>query len=185
MTEPKPQADGWEQLPGDPREEPAYATATLEEVALPDANTINNCSLICAKDYVNVMVLNGDQEVLVLEGYKQGVGRISWQMLGGYLEKNEDPLTAVKRELLQKTGYHTTNWVYLGSYVLNTNRHVGVGHLFCAQNVQKAGNPIHTDLESVTVKWVPLKDIRYALVDGRLAIMSHAMTVSLAMLTLL
>lgn len=33
-------------------------------------------------------------------------------------------------------------------------------------------------------KWVPLTDLRYALLDGRIAIVSHALTVSLALLTL-
>jgi ADP-ribose pyrophosphatase len=162
-----------------------FVTVAMETVRLPDGQTIPDWPKIYTNDYVNALILNEANEALVLEGYKHGNGRITWQIMGGYIEPAEDPLTAVQRELLEETGYQTEDWTYLGSYIVDPNRHVGVGHFFCAQKVRLTAEPCHSDLEDFAVKWVPLKELRYALLDGRIAAISHAITVSLALLTIL
>ncbi len=53
-------------------------------------------------------------------------------MAGGYIDANEDPLTAAKRELLEECGYTSNRWIALSSGVADANRGCGVGHLFLA-----------------------------------------------------
>lgn len=175
----------WDVIDSDVIVEHPFVTLSMETVRLPDGRTVVDWPKIYTNDYVNAVVLNGEQEVLIIEGYKHGTGRVCWQIVGGYIETGEDPFSAVQRELLEETGYGTHDWSYLGTYIVDPNRHVGVGHLFCAQNVSLMSAPQHDDLEAFTVKWVPLKEVRYALLDGRLSTLSHATTVALALLTIL
>ena len=106
-------------------------------------------------------------------------------MMGGYLTLDEDPFTAVQRLLLAITGYQTTHWSYLGSHVSDRNQSDGAGYFFCAQQVRPVAGMQPNEPDRYGVKWVPLTDLRYALLDGRITIMSHALTVSLALLTTL
>ena len=159
-----------------------FLTVTMEQVRLPDGEVIPNWPKVYTDDYVNVLVLSEENEALILEGYKHGVGRSSWQVVGGYLQEGEDPLTAVQRELLEDTGYQTDNWLYLGSYVVDPNRHVGIGHFFCARDVKQITKPRHEDVEAVEAKWVSLEILRRALLDGRIAGASYAINVALALL---
>lgn len=177
---------GWEVLRSVPMLEHSFVTVAMEEVRLPDGQVVPDWPKIYTHDYVNAVVLNKNNEALILEGYKHGAGRVTWQVVGGYLEPGEDPLTAVQRELLEETGCSTQDWSYLGSFVVDPNRHVGIGHFFCAQNVEiTAKISGNGDLEAYELKWVPLKELRYALLDGRLAAVGYATAVALAFLTII
>ena len=154
----------------------------MEHILLPDGREIEEWPIVYARDYVNAVVLNEAGQVMMLEGYKHGVRRASWQVLGGYLEENEDPLDAVKRELLEETGYTSNNWQKLGSYVVDANRRVGVGHFYLARDARRTAEPDNDDLEQIEIKWVSLTEARKGLHDGRIAAMSYAVNVALALL---
>lgn len=125
---------------------------------------------------------------MVWERQKPG-GGMHWQMMERSLPPNEDPFTAVQQELLAQTGRQTNQWAYLGSHVVDTSQPVGVGYFFCAQQtreiVQVAQERHTPDGELLCRKWVPLTDLRYALLDGRMAMTRHALTVALSLLTIL
>jgi ADP-ribose pyrophosphatase len=155
MTEPGILVADWEVLNTTPVLEHSFVTVAMEEVRLPDGQVIPDWPKILTHDYVNAVVVNKNKEALILEGYKHGAGRIIWQIVGGYLEPGEDPLTAVQRELLEETGYSTKDWSYLGSFVVDPNRHIGIGHFFCAQNIEPTSQPIQNpDLEAYELKLI-------------------------------
>ncbi len=175
----------WEVLNEELILEHPFVTIAMEQVRLPDGRTISDWPKIYTHDFVNALILNEANEALILEGYKHGTGRVSWQIMGGYIEPGEDPLTAVRRELLEETGLTSDEWSYLGSFIVDPNRHIGVGHFFCAQNAQQVTEPNHNDLEAFEIKWVSLKELHYALLDGRIAAVTYATAISLALLTVL
>lgn len=143
---------------------------------------------ICQQDYIVALVLNEAGEAMVWERQKPG-GGVYWQMLERFLCPDEDPFTAVQQELLTQAGRQTGEWAYLGSHVTDTSQTVGVGYYFCARQA-RAVSPVAPvqpapDGELLQLKWVPVTDLRYALLDGRLAMTNHALTVALALLTIL
>jgi len=143
---------------------------------------------ICVQDYIIALVLNKANEAMVWEKQKPNGGTY-WQVMERQLQRDEDPFTAVQQELLAQAGCQTDQWAYLGSHVMDTSKSVGVGYFFCAQQacgtIPVALEQQAPDGEVLYLKWVPLTDLRYALLDGRLAMTSHALTVSLALLTIL
>ena len=143
---------------------------------------------ICLQDYVIALVLNEAGEAMVWERQRPD-GGTHWQMMERYLQCDEDPFTAVQQELLAQTGRQTGEWAYLGSHVIDTSQPVGVGYFFCAQQtcaiIPVAQERQAPNGELLCLKWVPLTDLRYALLDGRLAMTNHALTVSLSLLTIL
>ncbi len=176
--------ESWEVLQTESVLERPFLKVALEQVRLPNGRVISDWPKIHTNDFVNAVVFNEDGDALVLEGYRHGTGWSSWQMLGDNLREGEEPLTAVQRNLLEKTGHETQNWTYLGSYVVDANQHVGVGHYFCAQNVKPVQEPTYPDPDFIT-NWVPVQELRFALLDGRIAVVSHAISVSLALLTVI
>jgi ADP-ribose pyrophosphatase len=155
----------------------------IQESHLPSANEpAGFWSGVRTNDYVNALVLNESGEALVLPMLHHQSGRVSWQLVGGDIEPGEDPLTAVQRLLHREAGCETHDWTYLSSYLTDINLHVGVGHFFCAQKARPAADGTPAVLNA---EWIPLKELRYALLDGRIASISHATTISLALLTIL
>jgi len=135
-------------------------------------------------DYVNAVVLNEFQQVLIFESPRPNSTGVYWQVLSYYLTCGEDPFTAVQTALQQKAGHQTSHWSYLGSHAMSLDEPSGNGFFFCARQAKQVTTPQPNGHGGAVAKWVPLTDLRYALLDGRIAIVSHALTVSLALLTL-
>lgn len=139
------------------------------------------------KDYVNALALSDSGEAMILERGKPGGGMSSWRVVGGYMSNGEDPMTAAQRTLLDATGYHSDEWLYLGSYVMSDSEQAesGVGHFFCARDAQQIARPNVGSLEDIEMRWVSQRDLKYALLDGRVSVLSYAITISMALLTVL
>jgi ADP-ribose pyrophosphatase len=162
-----------------------YTQVFVQSLELPDVRLIEDWPIIQTLDYVNALVLNDDGEAMILEGYKHGLGRSSWQVVGGYLEPDEEPLAAIKRELLEETGFASEHWDHLGSFTVDANRRVGEGHFFLVRNAKKVTEPNHDDLEYFDLRWVSLDTLKVALRDGRVGALSYAINISLALNLLL
>jgi ADP-ribose pyrophosphatase len=153
-------------------------------VRLPDGQIIDEWPLVNLRDYVNVLAVNSNGKALITEGYKHGVGRSSWQVVGGYLEPDENPLVAAQRELREETGCESDGWESIGRFVVDLNRHAGIGYVFLAHNVRQIGMPSSDDLERQNIQWVSLSELANATRDGSVMGMSHAATIGLALITL-
>jgi ADP-ribose pyrophosphatase len=161
-----------------------HVEVALETIGLPDGRVINDWPIVNVHDYVNAVVFDASGRALILEGYKHGARRSTWQVVSGYLQPGEDPLGAAQRELLDCTGYESDDWRYLGSFVTEAHRHVGIGHFFLCLDVRLVGSPHQDDLEPFSLRWVTKQELRYALMDGRINIISYAMAISLGLMTL-
>lgn len=139
-------------------------------------------SLPGEQDYVYAVLLNQAGEALVIENEPQA-GWSGWQIPGGRLQADEDPVTAVQQCVLENTGLGSTAWIYLGSYVGDLAQPQGVGHYFVARNVTPTA--VCRSPQTPGLRWVQLADLRYALLDGRIATVRHAIAVSLTFLTVL
>lgn len=135
-------------------------------------------------DYAFAVVLNKAGLALVFESPRPYSSGVYWQVLHHQLPDDSDPFTAVQNNLVQKTGYQTSHWSYLGNHVLALGQPASIGYYFCARQAHQVTAPQPNGHCPNVPKWIPLTDLRYALLDGRIAIASHALTVSLTLLTL-
>lgn len=157
----------------------------MEAVQLPDGRVISDWPIARTQDYVSAFVINDDGLALVLEGYRHGLGRSSWQMLGDYLHKGEDPMEGAGRILLEITGYRASSWRHLASLVTDADQHMGVGHFFLGRNVQLMTAPSQPEQAGLyDMKWIRLGELKRALWDGRIMGASYATTVSMGLLAL-
>jgi hypothetical protein len=133
-------------------------------------------------DYFNLLAFNELGQALILEDLTANSAWGSWHLINGALKKGEDPIGAVQRSLLKFTGFHSENWLYMGSFMLNASKPDVNGHFFAALGTKLVANPQHVDPLICRMKWVSRKDLKYALLDGRIGVMSYAVTTSLALL---
>ncbi len=132
------------------------------------------------QDYVNAFVVNEADEVLIVENQVNGRSWGSWRVVGRDLENGEDPIQAVQQNLRHQTGLVCEEWVYLGTFVLNHLQEQGAGHFFYAKNVVFISQP-QVEYRQNTVKWISKRELKQALLDGRIAVVNHAVAICLAM----
>lgn len=68
-----------------------------------------------APDWVNVIALTADDQLVLVQQFRYGIGEFSLELPGGVIDAGEDPLTAGLRELREETGFAGAPAKLLGS----------------------------------------------------------------------
>jgi len=132
-----------------------------QDVRLPNGATIEGYILTKGQDVGMVFALTRDDQVILVEQYKHGIGGPEVDLPAGYLDDDDpSPLVGTQRELLEETGYAGGDWQPLGDFVINPNRSRDRFHYFLAQDVRHVSEPHPDPTEEIAVHLVPLAELR-------------------------
>jgi len=106
-----------------------------------------------------VVALTKNQEVVLIRQYRHGAQDVFWEFPGGVVEDGENPLAGAQRELVEETGYTTTNIVKIGSFHPNPALQTNVMHAYLALDVEKTDIQQLDEAEEIEVHLVPLDDL--------------------------
>ena len=105
----------------------------------PDGQTLPPCPVIEHPDWVDVIALTADLNIVLVDQYRHSVRSVRTEFPAGTVDDGEEPLTAIQRELLEETGYASDEWHPLGTAPvyppLQTNRI----YSFLALNARRIG----------------------------------------------
>jgi 8-oxo-dGTP pyrophosphatase MutT (NUDIX family) len=150
-------------------------------VELPDGRVIEDWPWLVGRAFVNVLAVTEEGAFLVFRQVKYALEGTSLAPVGGYLDADEGPLAAARRELLEETGHEASRWTPLGTYVVDGNRGAGVGHLYLAQGARMTAEPDADDLEEQELLTLSRPEVEAALLAGEFRVMSWATVVALAL----
>ena len=119
-----------------------------------------------SQDFVNILPITPDGQVLLVAQFRHGTGRVSLETPGGLVEPGELPEAAAARELREETGYTASAFRYLGSSDVNpafmNNRFTAIVAEHAVQTDPTAWDE-HEELEP---RLVPLSQIPQLVRDG-------------------
>lgn len=95
------------------------------------------------KDWVNVVPVLPSGDILMIRQYRHPSKKIHWEIPGGGLDAAElkTPLVGAQRELLEETGYSSTEWIPLGAHYPNPALQTNRMHTFLCLNCKKVQEP--------------------------------------------
>ncbi len=132
-------------------------------VQLPDGRVIEQWPWIITPDFINVVALTDDNQMLCFRQGKYAIEGEALAPIGGYLEPGEEPLAAAKRELLEETGYEATQWIELGHYPVDANRGAGTAYFFLARQARQVTERNADDLEEQELLLLTRAEVEAAL----------------------
>jgi 8-oxo-dGTP pyrophosphatase MutT (NUDIX family) len=117
------------------------------------SHSIKIFNRIKVKDTVIIIPIFEDGSLLIIEGYRHGAGENLLELPGGFIEENEEPSQAAKRELFEETKYNCDslelmNWFYTWPGRTSQKNYVFVARGLKNNNDLLLGNDNNNDIQS-------------------------------------
>ena len=158
-----------------------FLTVESHTVKLPDGRIIPDWAWLIAPDAAIVLAVTADNKFLCFRQTKYAIEGTSLAPVGGMLEPSETPLDAAKRELLEEMGYQASEWVHLGSSVLDPNRGIATMHLFLVLNAKRVADPDSDDLEDQEILLLSRDQLEKALQAGEFKVLAWSAVAALSL----
>jgi ADP-ribose diphosphatase len=158
-----------------------FLTVESHTVRLPDGRMITDWPWLIIPSAAIVLPVTDEDKFLCFRQTKYAIEGISLAPVGGMLEPGETPILAAKRELLEEMGCQASEWIHLGSPVLDPNRGIATMHLFLALNARKVAEPHSDDLEDQELVSLSRLEIEKALQAGEFKVLAWVAAVALAL----
>jgi 8-oxo-dGTP pyrophosphatase MutT (NUDIX family) len=143
-----------------------------DECVSPRTRRMHDFWVLETDDYVNIVALTPDEQVVFVRQYRFGSQRIALELAGGVINPEEDPLAAGVRELREETGYQADTAILLGAVEPNP----GIQNNRCYTVLALGCRPLFEqqldEREDIVVETRPLAEIPQLLSSGEI---THAL----------
>ena len=122
------------------------------------------------RDWVEVVALDADNNVLLVRQYRHGLGDISTELPAGNMDPGEtDPIAAARRELLEEAGCAGTLSL-IGETRPNAGTHDNRVHIILARDVVRVADPADDPSERIEPFWVTAPEALRMALAGELTV---------------
>ncbi len=132
----------------------------------PRDGRVHDFYVIEAPDWINVIPLTKDGEVVLIEQYRHGTAALSLEIPGGMVDPGEEPHETAARELFEETGYEAVEVVFLGKTRPNPAIQDNWIHTYLARGVEYRQEPSNQGTERTRVRLEPLARIPSLISEG-------------------
>ena len=144
-----------------------WLTVRRERLELPDGRIVPEYYVLEYPDWVNVIAITEDGNVILERQYRHGFGQAAWEIPCGVLEKSDaSPLAGAQRELLEETGYGGGEWTELARFSANATSTNNISHCFLARGVKPVGPQKFDPGEDITCTLHTEDEIKEMLLRG-------------------
>jgi ADP-ribose pyrophosphatase len=126
-----------------------------DTLLLPNGHVEARCHILEYPDWADVIALTADLNIVLVDQYRHSVGQVRTEFPAGVVDDREEPLAAIKRELLEETGYTSANWHPIGTAPVNPARQTNRIHSFLALDARKVAGQNLDEGEAIRAYEMP------------------------------
>lgn len=149
----------WEELGSDKIADCRIFDILSKRFRHPERKTEGDFYVIRSRDWVNILPITPNYEMILVNQYRFGVKRTSWEIPGGVMDPGEDPLEAGMRELREETGYTSSKARHLGAVRPNPAIQSNTCHVVLAERCQLTQPTAWDEHEQIVTKVVPIEAV--------------------------
>ena len=159
-----------------------WLTVRADHCRLPDGREIDPYYVLEYPDWVNIVALTTAEEIVLVRQYRHGLGDTGIELPAGIVEPNDaTPESAVRRELLEETGYGFEVARLTGVLSANPATHSNRTHCFLATGCEKRSVPELDATESLETLLVPVGELAALTRTGAMVQSLHVASIFFAL----
>jgi len=108
---------------------------------------------------VSVLAITENKEVVLVEQFRIPVNKYVLECPAGLIDDGEEPLVAIKRELLEETGYISNNWKQIYTSPKSPGIISEIEYAFIATDCKKVEDGGGIENEKIVVQIVQLENL--------------------------
>jgi len=165
----------WEKLDSTPQGHYRVFEVRKDHARSPVSDQEYDFYIIESPDWVNVIPLTPDGEVVCIRQYRHGTEEITLEVPGGVVDPGDGgPAAAAWRELREETGYDAEAMIPLGAVAPNPAIQSNRCHSYLARGAYLDGAQALDGAEEIEVVLVDLDEVPGLITSGRI---THALVV--------
>ena len=126
-------------------------------------------------DWVNVIPVTLDGQVVLIEQYRHGIEQIALEIPGGMIDPEETPEKCARRELEEETGYVAGQLIFLGRSNPNPAIQTNWIYHFVGLECEPKGETAFDEHESISNRVVSFNEIERLISDEEI---THSLVVA-------
>jgi ADP-ribose pyrophosphatase len=159
-----------------------WLKARKEICQRPDGKIIDPYYIVDYATWVCGVALTEDNQVVLIKQYRHALGKVCIEIPGGCVDnKDAGNEEAVRRELIEETGYIFKEAEYLGFCSPNPAANSNLMHMFLLKGGVKEHEQDLDHNEDIEVMLVPLDDLFQMVLDRKIHEAMHITAVMLAL----
>lgn len=136
-----------------------WLTARRDTVELPNGKINPEHYILEYPAWVNVIAITDSGDFVMVRQYRHGLQDVFTELVAGVAESGEEPLEAIKRELLEEAGYAGGNWKLHMVISQNPSCTTNLTYCYLATGVAKVSDQNLDETEDIEVVLLTEKDV--------------------------
>jgi ADP-ribose pyrophosphatase len=159
----------WKKIGSKPSGDYRVFTVRTDTKISPRTGAEHTFFVIDSANWVNIVAITPDQQVVMIEQYRQGTDTVELEIPGGLIDPGDaSPIAGGVRELREETGYEGENARIIGTIFPNPAIMSNTCYTVLAENCQLK-HPLQWDhAEDIITRLVPVAEIPGLVASGRI-----------------
>lgn len=150
-----------------------WATLRVDVVDLQNGVVKDDYYVLEYPNWVTAVALTEDNKIIMVRQYRHGGNIISLEIPGGVIDGDESPENAVKREMLEETGYSFSSVELLATNFPNPATSNNVTYTYLLKGGVKTHDQNFDEHEILSVEEYSVQEVKQLLKDNKIAQSIH------------
>lgn len=174
----------WKKLSSSYIHKGPWATLRTDRCEMPSGHIVDDYYVLEYSNWVNAVAITEDNKVLMVHQYRHGAGIVSLEIPGGVIDPGESPEFAIRRELLEETGYQFDDFVLLSMVYANPSTANNKTYCYLAKGGKKVQDQHLDAQEEIIVETFTIEQVKQLLAENKIAQALHCTGLFYALLKL-